>query len=138
MKPLAERKAILPELGRFVAAGLGNTLVTILVYQAAVSVMAPLAAYVLSWCVGIGIVMLAYPKLVFQRETNLLNAGIMGAIYLVAFGIGCAVTTICVRLQVPDRAIIIVAAGVTSIVAYVCGRQVGAFLPNGSRSPDRP
>lgn len=132
---MAAMKAILPEIGRFAAAGLGNTLLTILVYQLAVSVTSPLSAYVLSWCVGIAIVMTVYPKLVFKREANLLNAGVMGAIYAVAFAIGCGVTALCVRFQVPDRAIIVIAAGVTSLFSYVGGRQAGAWFPSTGTDP---
>lgn len=124
---MAGTRAILPEIGRFAAAGLGNTLLTILVYQAAVSIMTPLQAYVLAWCVGIGLVMALYPRLVFRRQANLRNGLAMGAVYLVAFGIGCAVTALCTRLQVPDRAIIVAAAAVTSLVSYAGGRMAVAW-----------
>ena len=135
---MSRGRDILPELGRFVAAGVGNTLLTILVYQAAVSLTSPLRAYVLAWCVGIAIVMLVYPRLVFRREANLLNAIVMGAIYLAAFAIGCGVTALCVWLHVPDRAIIVIAAGVTSLFSYVGGRQAGVWLPNPPHIVDRP
>jgi putative flippase GtrA len=134
---MASVRAILPEIGRFAAAGLGNTLLTIFVYQLAVTVTSPLTAYVLAWCVGIAIVMSVYPKLVFKREASLLNAGVMGAIYLVAFVVGCGVTALCVRLQVPDRAIIVIAAGVTSLLSYVGGRQAGVWFPNRPSSADQ-
>jgi len=63
----------------------------------------------------------------------------MGAIYAVAFAIGCGVTALCVRFQVPDRAIIVIAATVTSLFSYVGGRQVGAWLAHPTAGPmDRP
>lgn len=129
---------LLPELGRFAAAGVGNTLLTILVYQAAVTVTSPLTAYVLAWCVGIAIVMGVYPRLVFRREANLLNGAAMGAVYLAAFAIGCGVTALCVRLQVPARAIIVIAAGVTSVFSYLGGRWIGHWLESRPRSPHSP
>jgi putative flippase GtrA len=128
---------LLAEIGRFLAAGVGNTLLTIGVYQVAVSAMSPLMAYVLAWCVGIGLVMGVYPKFVFKREATLLNAGAMGAMYLIAFAIGCGVTLLCTWLQVPDRAIIIIAAGVTSLISYVGGRQLGTILPSTCRGTDK-
>lgn len=129
---------ILAELARFAAAGVGNTLLTILIYQAAVTVTSPLNAYVLAWCVGIGIVVGIYPKLVFQREANIVNGAAMGAICLAAFAIGCGVTALCVRLQVPERAIIVIAAGVTSVFSYVGGRWIGSWLEARARSPHNP
>ena len=52
------------------------------------------------------------------------------------FAIGCGVTALCVRLQVPDRAIIVIAAGVTSLFSYVGGRQAGVWFPNRPSSAD--
>ena len=131
-------RATAAELTRFLAAGLGNTLFTIGVYQAAVSVTTPMTAYLVAWLVGIAIVMLAYPSLVFRRKTTLRNASAMGAIYLVAFLIGCAVTALCVRLQVPDRAIIVIAAAVTSGFTYLCGRRAVAPAPGAGCPLPRP
>ncbi len=116
-------KAMAAEIARFIAAGVGNTLLTIGVYQLAVSFTSPLLAYLIAWCVGIAIVMLVYPSLVFRRTATLANAGTIGAIYVVAFLIGCAVTALSARLQVPDRAIVVIAAAVTSGFTYLCGRR---------------
>lgn len=116
-------KAVAAEITRFVAVGVGNTLLTIGVYQFTVSFTSPLLAYLVAWCVGIAIVMLVYPSLVFRRTATLANAGMIGTVYVVAFLIGCAVTALSARLQIPDRAIIVIATAVTSSFTYLCGRR---------------
>lgn len=121
-------RALAAEIGRFLAAGVGNTLLTIGVYQLLVGSIGPLPAYAISWAVGIGLVMGLYPRLVFRRRSSWGDASAMGVIYLVAFAIGCGVTALCAHWQVPDRAIIVIAAAVTSLFTYVCGRHAGSWL----------
>ena len=132
-----DASSIPAEIGRFLAAGVGYTLLTIGIYQIAVSVMSPIMAYVLAWCFGIALVMGVYPKFVFKREANLLNAGVMGVMYLIAFAIGCGVTVLCTWLQVPERAIIVIAAGVTSLFSYIGGRQIGAVTERAGRAANK-
>ena len=134
MTEMSGLKAMSAEIARFITAGLGNTLLTIGVYQLAVSFTSPLLAYLIAWCVGIAIVMLVYPSLVFRRTATLANAGTIGAIYVVAFLIGCAVTALSARLQVPDRAIVVIATVVTSGFSYLCGRRALASSPGDGRA----
>ena len=47
----------------------------------------------------------------------------MVELLVVAFLIGCAVTALSARLQIPDRAIIVIATAVTSNFTYLCGRR---------------
>lgn len=112
------------ELLRFLAAGIGNTLVTIAIYQLTVGRLGPVAAYALAWAVGIGLVVTLYPRLVFRREGTVRNGATMGAVYLVAFGLGLAVTALSERAGLHPRAIIFVSAAVTAAFGYLCGRAL--------------
>lgn len=120
--------SILAEIGRFLAAGAGNTLLTIGIYQLAVGHTGPLLAYGIAWGVGISLVMWLYPRLVFRRDPSWQDSSGMGLIYVLAFAIGCGVTLACSYLGVPDRVIVVIAAATTSVFTYLCGRQLGAWL----------
>lgn len=112
------------ELLRFLAAGIGNTLATIAIYQLAVGWLGPVGAYALAWAIGILLVVTLYPRLVFRREGTVRNGATMGAVYLVAFGIGLAVTALSQRAGLHPRAIIFVSAAVTAAFSYLCGRAL--------------
>lgn len=112
------------ELLRFLAAGVGNTLATIAIYQLAVAWAGPVGAYALAWTVGILLVVTLYPKLVFRREGTVRNGARMGAIYLIAFALGLAVTALSERAGLHPRAIIFVSAATTAAFSYLCGRAL--------------
>ena len=109
---------------RFVAAGVGNTLATIAIYQLAVGWLGPVGAYALAWAIGIGLVATLYPRLVFQREGTVRNGAVMGAVYLVAFLLGLAITALAEMAGLHPRAIIFVSAAVTAAFSYLCGRAL--------------
>ena len=120
------------EIARFLAAGVGNTLATIGVYQLAVGTLGPLGAYVASWCVGIGLVVLLYPRFVFRQETNARRAGLLVFVYAAAFVIGIGVTALLSWLGVPERLIVFVAAAVTSVFSYLSARLAMRASPRAS------
>jgi putative flippase GtrA len=119
---------LLAEIGRFLAAGVGNTLLTIAIYQLAVGLTGPLVAYAIAWAIGISLVMWLYPRLVFRRNPSWQDSSGMGLIYVLAFAIGCGVTVACTYLGIAERAIVVIAAATTSLFTYVCGRRLGALL----------
>jgi putative flippase GtrA len=118
------RSGRLAELLRFLAAGIGNTLATVAIYQLAVGHLGPLGAYVLAWTVGILLVVTLYPRLVFRRAGSPRNGATMGAVYLVAFLLGLIVTALGERAGLHPRAIIFLSAAVTAAFSYLCGRTL--------------
>lgn len=120
---IAGWRSLAAEIARFLTAGVGNTLVTIAVYQLAVGRLGPMGAYIGSWCVGIVLVALLYPRLVFRQQTSLRGAGWLVFIYGAAFAIGCSVTALLSWLAVPERLIVFVSAGVTSVLSFICARR---------------
>lgn len=127
---------LVAEIGRFLAAGVGNTLLTIGVYQLAIGVMSPLMAYAVAWGVGISLVMGLYPRLVYRRSPSWQDSSGMALIYVVAFVIGCGVTLACSHFGVNDRVIVVIATAVTSTFTYLCGRQLGALLARTGKAND--
>ena len=59
------------EIGRYLLVGSANTLSTMAVYQLLVTILSPAVAYALAWLVGLVIVAVAYPKIVFARNGRL-------------------------------------------------------------------
>lgn len=124
---------LLGELARFAAAGIGNTLVTLAVYQIAVGALGPVGAYCLAWAVGIGLVMAVYPRFVFRRGGDWGQGLLMGAVYLVAFVAGWLVTRASAAAGVPDRPIVFLALAVTASLSYLGGRYGGLLLAGRDR-----
>ena len=120
--------SLLGEVARFLAAGVGNTLLTIGVYQIALSFAQPLTAYVIAWAVGVVLVALFYPRFVYRRASNWRGAAAMIAVYAAAFCLGAAITYLCERAGVPPRAIIFIAAAATAAFSYLAGRYATRAL----------
>lgn len=119
---MADWRSFAAEVARFLAAGVGNTMITIVVYQLYVDRLGPMLAYVVSWFVGLMLVLGLYPRFVFHRQATLRTAGRLSMIYGTAFVLGCGVTAGLAWLNMPVRLIVFVAAGVTSAFSYLCAR----------------
>lgn len=69
---------------RFIAAGAGNTLISIGFYQAALFVMGHLPAYVLAYALGIALAYYLYARHVFAAQTSARGFVIFAAFYCMA------------------------------------------------------
>lgn len=132
---MAGLRSLAAEIGRFLAAGTGNTLLTIGIYQALVGFVSPSAAYAAAWAVGIVIVMTAYPRLVYRADTGWKQGGAIGLVYAVVFLIGLALTGLLERIGVPARLIIVLVAAVTASLSYAGGRLAVHRLQRALRTP---
>jgi putative flippase GtrA len=120
---MAQRWFPAGELTRFLAAGLGNTIVTLVAYQVLVSAVSPAAAYTLSWAIGLLIVATLYPVAVYRvRADALLSGGTIGMVYIGGFIFGLSLTQLLVYLGLHYRFIVVVVISVTSLSNYVLGR----------------
>lgn len=74
---------------RFLAAGIGNTLLTLLLYQVLLLALPPRPAYALTWIAGIVLVALLYPSRVFgvARPRPATRVGV-SLVYVVSFLLG--------------------------------------------------
>jgi putative flippase GtrA len=76
---------------RFVAAGIANTLISLIIYQAALFVTGHLAAYVLAYAVGIVIAYGLYARHVFAAQTSVRGFALFAALYCAAGVIGALI-----------------------------------------------
>ena len=110
------------ELLRFLGAGIGNSLVTLAVYQFFVTVLSPAFAYAIAWAIGILLVAFCYPSFVFRVRATAMSKGVIGAIYLGSFGLGLILTGLLSYLGLHSRLIVFVVLIVTSATNFIAGR----------------
>lgn len=126
---MARNDAIAGELLRFLAAGVGNTLFTIGVYQLALFAVGPVAAYAIAWGVGVALAATLYPRFVYRRETSWRGGAAISLVYGAAFLLGLATTYALNRLGLHPRVIIFASAAVTAAFTYLAGRYATSHLP---------
>ncbi len=78
---------------RFVAAGAGNTLISIGFYQAALFVVGHLPAYLLAYALGIALAYYLYARHVFAAQTSARGFVIFAAFYCIAGFVGSLVNS---------------------------------------------
>lgn len=78
---------------RFVAAGTGNTLISIGFYQAALFVVGHLPAYLLAYALGIALAYYLYARHVFAAQTSARGFVIFAAFYCIAGFVGSLVNS---------------------------------------------
>ena len=78
---------------RFIAAGTGNTLISIGFYQAALFVMGHLPAYALAYAVGVVLAYYLYARHVFDTRTSARGFVIFAALYCAAGLVGSVINT---------------------------------------------
>lgn len=110
------------ELLRFLAAGFGNSVLTLAAYQASVTVLSPAYAYAVAWTIGIVLVTIFYPTLVFRVRATAISKGVIGAIYLGSFFFGLILTQSLSYLGLHPRLIVFVVLFVTSAINFIAGR----------------
>jgi putative flippase GtrA len=69
---------------RFIAAGIGNTLISLVIYQSALFVMKHQPAYALAYAAGIAIAYYLYARHVFDAQTSTRGFMIFAAFYAAA------------------------------------------------------
>lgn len=123
--PAATGEELRGDAFRFAGAGIVNTAVTYLIYQALLFVMPPPIAYSVTWIVGIAIVAVFYPSRVFRGgdmsgRARLLVVLVYGAGYVLGLA---TVTLLSARFGIP-RLAILVALLVTTLFNFFAMRFV--------------
>jgi putative flippase GtrA len=110
---------------RFLVAGLINTGLTLLVYQALLFVMTPALAYAGSWVAGLAYVALVYPDRVFKggRRTTR-DRLLVAASYCGVFLAGLGLLFLLEKTRVPPRLGIVAVILVTTILNFLSSRVI--------------
>ena len=126
------RLSLMDEGLRFLSAGLGNTAFTILVYQALLFCLNAPLAYAFSWLIGLAIVSLAYPSVVFRKsKTVIAQRATLALVYVTSFFLGLAIVDRGAALGY-ERVAILVALAITFPCNFVLMRLI---LRKGEQGP---
>jgi hypothetical protein len=113
------------DAGRFLGAGIVNTVLTLVAYQLLLFVFSATVAYAITWVLGIAFVALVYPSRVFQGGRNTPAARMMTvAVYVFSFGIGVAVIQLLTITFGMERIAILAALAVTTCFNFLAMRTV--------------
>jgi len=113
----------LAEISRFLMTGGLNTVLTLLVYQLAVTFVSATVAYAIAWGLGFLFVCIAYPKFVFRSDDSSLTKAIpLLFFYLTSFLIGLFLTSLFVGYGVNGRLSIFIVIFLTSALNFIAGK----------------
>jgi putative flippase GtrA len=110
------------EIGRYLLAGSANTLSTMAVYQLLVTILSPPVAYALAWLVGLVIVSVAYPKIVFRVTGGWARGGAIAIAYVAVFAVGLLLMALLDSLKIQSRLSIFFVLAVTTTMSYFASR----------------
>lgn len=110
------------EIGRYLLVGPANTLSTLAVYQLLVTILSPAVAYGLAWLVGLVIVVVAYPKIVFGVPGGWARGGAIAITYAAVFAVGLLLIALLDSLTTHNRLGIFVVLAVTTTMSYFGSR----------------
>jgi putative flippase GtrA len=120
---LLRRPDIIGDSFRFLVAGLVNTGLTILAYQAFLFYVSSQGAYALSWVLGLVFVAIVYPSRVFVGgRTDLAARIVFVAFYVGLFLLGLALMALLDRFGIPSRFSIFIVVGCTTLVNFITSR----------------
>jgi|GEM_PF-2165385 len=108
------------DAGRFLGAGILNTLLTLAVYQLLLFIAPSVIAYTATWMIGIATVALVYPSHVFRGGSTTKTArALTGGIYAISFLIGMAAIQVLSVALGSERLAIFGALGVTTVFNFI-------------------
>jgi putative flippase GtrA len=110
------------EIGRYLLMGSANTLSTMAVYQLLVTILSPAVAYALAWLVGLVIVAVAYPKVVFRVTGGWARGGAIAITYAVVFAVGLLLIKLLNSVTIHSRLSILLVLAVTTTMSYFASR----------------
>jgi putative flippase GtrA len=110
------------EIGRYLLVGSANTLSTMAVYQLLVTILSPAVAYALAWLVGLVIVAVAYPKVVFRVTGGWARGEAIAITYAVVFAVGLLMIRLLDSLTIHSRLSILLVLTVTTTMSYFASR----------------
>ncbi|MCD2323290.1 hypothetical protein LQ953_04580 [Sphingomonas sp. IC-56] len=130
---------LLGQAGRFLVAGIANTVMTLAIYQLLLLVLPPRPAYAVTWALGMIFVAAVYPSRVFGvgRPTSAMRIGVI-LVYIAGFASGLALIQPVARLVGAHGAIFPVLV-FTTLFNFVAMRAViGLIGPRGAMIQSAP
>ena len=117
--------ALSADAGRFVAAGIVNTILTLLLYQVLVFRCSAQTSYLLAWLIGFLLVISFYPKRVFvDGRKGFLSRLVFGATYGAILLLGMVLLSILEYLGLGARLPIFIVVPVTTLANFSLGRLI--------------
>ena len=111
--------------GRFLIAGLLNSLCSLVIYQLLLFVMSPSLSYLITWILGIGFVALTYPRYVFVgARTDRSTKSFTALVYVSGFGLGLGFIALFDLVWPGNRLSILVAMILTTVLNFVLLRKL--------------
>jgi hypothetical protein len=92
------------------------------VYELLVTILSPAVAYALAWLVGLVIVAVAYPKIVFRVTGGWARGGAIAITYAAVFAVGLLLIALLESLNVQGRLSILLVLPVTMTMSYFASR----------------
>jgi FtsH-binding integral membrane protein len=92
------------------------------VYQLLVTMLSPAVAYALAWLVGLVIVAVAYPKVVFRVTGGWARGGAIAITYAVVFAVGLLLIKLLNSVTIHSRLSILLVLAVTTTMSYFASR----------------
>lgn len=110
---------------RFIIAGVLNTALTLLVYQALLFFMRPSLAYAGAWLAGLVYVAIVYPDKVFEGGRRSLTDRLTVAIsYIGVFLLGLLLLSLAQSAGVPASLAIFLVIAATTVINFVASRFI--------------
>ncbi len=91
------------EIFRFLLAGFANTLLTMTVFQALVTLVTPPIAYSIAWLGGLLFVAIVYPTSVFRVKRTWIGGAALALVYATVFVIGLLLIQLLGTIHVNPR-----------------------------------
>ena len=115
-------RSLFAEICRFLLAGSANTLLTMTVFQALVTLVTPLIAYSIAWLGGLLFVAIIYPTSVFRVKRSWLGGAALALVYATVFVVGLLLIKLLGALQVNPRFGIFIVLIATTGMNYLGSR----------------
>lgn len=110
---------------RFVLVGAGNTLLTLLIFQALLFFLSPLVSYYVSWAIGLALLMMAFPRYVFKGSAlTSWRAVLTVTIYLISLLAGGFLLNELTVLGITPRLGIVMTVAFTTMFNFAASRLV--------------
>lgn len=110
---------------RFVLVGVGNTLLTLLIFQALLFHLSPLVSYYVSWAIGLAVLITAFPRYVFKGSAlTAWRAVLTVVIYLISVLSGGWLLNQLTALGIMPRVGILMTVAFTTIFNFAASRLV--------------
>lgn len=121
----SRKSALSSDAARFIVAGVVNTALTLVVYQALLLVMTPSLAYAGSWIAGLIYVAIVYPDKVFKNgRRDLSDRFALAGSYVAMFLLGLLLLKLLQAAGIAPSLAIFLVVGTTTVMNFLLSRTI--------------